>query len=163
MDNTPLSIFAAAAQHLVVGTPTSRCCTWRTTRWDDDFDLSSTLRYLRAEGDDPDELLLQRYAALHEQHITIDLAGIGKQASWIELLEDEFVDYASFRHIRETNAYSTIVTFTTPAISDSKDLAFLELWTEDGRYAQMGCWWWLQMRLTSRGWNVDWKNMHAMS
>lgn len=148
---------------MVRGAPASRYCTWKTTRWDDDFDFPTTLRYLRAEGDDPDEMLLQRYAALHKQHKPIDLSGIHELASWIDALEDDFVNYSSFRRVRAAFTYSKIVTFTTPAISESEDLAFLELWTEDGRYAQMGYWWWLQMRLTNGSWRVDWKNMHAMS
>ncbi|MFM7517889.1 MAG: hypothetical protein ACKO3V_13180 [Pirellula sp.] len=163
IDTTPLSVIVAAAQHLVAGVPASRYCTWKTTRWDDEFDLPTTLRYLRAESDNPDELLLQQYADLHKQHEPIELAGIHTLAPWIDSLEHDFIDYSSFRLTRENMTYSTIATFTTPAVSESNDQAFLEVWTEDGRYAQMGFWWWLQLRFTRTGWIVEWENMHSIS
>jgi hypothetical protein len=92
-----------------------------------------------------DESLLRSYARIHKSHTAIDLRGVAEMAPWIECLDDPFVEYASFRKLRENPHYIGILTFTTPAISDNGDVAFLEVWTEDGRFAQMGTWWWVDM------------------
>jgi hypothetical protein len=160
------SLLAAAAEHVV---PSDRArkplsyATWNATRQDDEFDLESTCRYLTAKGINVDEALLRRYARIHESHVAIDLCGLTAIAPWIECLDEPFVEYSSFRKLRETPRYVEILTFTTPAISEEGDSGFLEVWTEDGRYAQMGSWWWIQLQLKYGRWTLDWMNIHAMS
>jgi hypothetical protein len=90
----------------------------------------------------------------------MSLAGI---VPWIDCLDHAFVDYSSFNLLRVQPKYRGILTFTTPAFSDGGKLAFLEVWTEDGRFEQMGWWIWLQMRKTDAGWSLDWKRWHTMS
>jgi hypothetical protein len=161
-----LDLLAAAAEHVIptqsVRKPNSYA-TWRATRHDDEFDAESSIRYLRSEGIDVDDRLLRRYAQVHADHNGITLQELPKIAPWIDRLDEPFIEYASFRKLRETPRYIEIITFTTPAISEDGESGFLELWTEDGRYAQMGSWWWVQMRLKDDNWTVDWMNLHAIS
>jgi hypothetical protein len=137
--------------------------TWVSTRQDDDFDADSSIPYLRREGTDVDESLLRRYGRLHRMPNSVDLRGITSIAPWIECLDVPFVEYASFAKIRENPRFVEILTFTTPAVTESGDAAFLEVWTEDGRYPQMGLWWWIQMGRTDGRWTPVWKHMHAIS
>ncbi len=166
MATAVLDLLVAAAEH-VIPTETARepnsYATWRATRHDDEFDAESSIRYLRREGNNVDDALLHRYTQIHADHTAIDLRELPTIAPWIDRLDDAFIEYASFRKLRETPRYIEILTFTTPAISENGELGFLELWTEDGRYAQMGCWWWVQMRLKDGRWTLDWMNMHSIS
>ncbi len=166
MTSAVLDLLVAAAEHVIpseTARETKSYATWRATRHDDDFEVESSIRYLRTEGDGFDELLLRRYAQLHANHTAIDLGELPTVAPWIDRLDDPFVEYASFRKLRESPRYVEIITFTTPAISENGKVGFLELWTEDGRYAQMGFWWWVQLRLKDDRWTLDWMNMHAIS
>lgn len=166
MSTAILNALAAAAEY-VVPNQTARkpnsYATWIATRHDDEFDAESSIRYLRSEGIDVDDQFLRRYAQVHADHHAITLQELPKIAPWIDRLGDPFIEYASFRKLRETPRYIEIITFTTPAFSEDGELGFLELWIEDGRYAQMGSWWWIQMRLQNCRWIVDWMNLHAIS
>ena len=166
MNRPVVEMLTAAAVDNVGGTPDPRplsYATWNETRHDDEFEPDSAIRYLRSEGHDVDESLLHAYFNVHRQHEPSPLSDIAAVAPWIECLDDAFVDYQSFKPLRKNTRYSEILTFSTPAWSDDGTLAFFELWTENGRYAQMGFWWWVQMRLTDSGWMLDWKNMHSLS
>jgi hypothetical protein len=138
--------------------------TWNETTQDEEFEHpESTSKYLRGEGFEVDEELLFAYRDVHRHHTPVALAEIAKRAPWLACLDVAFVNYQSFRPLRVHPEYRGIITFTTPAVARNGKLAFLELWTEDGRYAQMGFWWWLQMRMTDDKWSVEWKHMHALS
>lgn len=137
--------------------------TWQETRRDDLFEPHATISLLRAKRFAVHDELLIAYAAIQKQHTPLSLAKINKLLRWLTAVNTAFVGYQSFVPLRAEARYIAIFTFTTPAFSQDGNLAFLEVWTEDGRYTRMGAWWWLQMRLTSTGWSVDWKYMHAMS
>lgn len=166
MNQNALEMLAAAANDVIGNhenaTPKT-FATWKETRHDDDFELHSTIAYLRSEGHEVDESLLSAYAELHLNHSPLLLAGMPDITPWLICLDRVFDDYDSFAPLRVEPRFIEIFTFTTPAFSNDRKLAFLEVWTEDGRYAQMGFWWWLQMRSTGGVWSVDWKNMHAIS
>jgi len=166
MHSAVLDLLVAAAEHVIPSEAQRKpksYATWRETRQDDEFDVESSIQYLRNEGDHVDERLLHRYAQIHLNHTAFDLREITTIAPWIDRIADPFVDYASFRKLREAPRYIEVITFTTPAISENGEVGFLELWTEDGRYAQMGFWWWVQMRRKDGRWALDWMNMHSIS
>lgn len=166
MPSSIVELLAAAATDIVGSAanlaPLS-CATWCETRHDDDFDADSAIKYLRVEGRDVDESLIHAYQEVHRHHTSVSVSEITTFAPWIDCLNRAFVEYASFRPLRVEPRYIEIITFTTPAISDDGTLAFLELWTENGSHAQMGVWWWLQMRRTDGPWTLHWKHMHAIS
>lgn len=138
--------------------------TWRETRHKDDFNPKLTNRYLRSEGCEVNEQLLHTYSEIHHHyHSPVLLTNITKQAPWIDCVDQAFVNYDSFESLRTNPKYVEIFTFTTPAFTNDRRIAFFELWAEDGRYSQMGSWWWVQMRLSDSGWKVDWKSMFAIS
>ena len=139
----------------------SSYATWASTRREDEFDAASVIRYLRREGHEPHEALLTQYGKLSRN--VIGLREINTFAPWLECVGTRFVNYASFQQLRETPRFVEILTFTTPAVSPARDLAFLEVWTEDGRYPEMGMWWWIHLRYTKEGWRPDWRHIHAIS
>jgi hypothetical protein len=144
-----LDIFVAAAESIVPAPTTSKpdaYATWMSTREDEFFNAESSARFLRRAGTTVDDSLLQQYAQVNRRSDPVDLRGITLVAPWIACLNVPFIDYSSFRKFREPPRYEGILTFTTPAISAPGDVAFFELWTEDGTYAQMGSWQWVQMR-----------------
>ncbi|MEZ6096004.1 MAG: hypothetical protein R3C03_17570 [Pirellulaceae bacterium] len=119
-------------------------------RDEDDFNASSVIKYLKREGHDVEETLVQKYGESSPE--PIPLREIESIAPWIECLPESFVEYQSFRQLRENPKYIEILTFTTPVLTDTRDVAFLEVWEEDGRYSNMGTWWWMQMRLADGSW-----------
>lgn len=140
MGKTALEMLAAAAESVVWEKPETlrpaSYATWDFTCPEDEFDLATAIPYLRREGYDVDEELLCSYSQQNRK--PIGTRGISLVAPWIECVGLAFVDYASFRQLGETPRYVGILTFTTPVISERGDSAFLEVCTEDGRYAQVG-------------------------
>ena len=137
--------------------------TWKETRRDLEFDSDGTLQFLRKNGHDVKDSLIHKYRDIHKKHKPISLSGISKLAPWLHSLDESFKSYSSMRALRRVTKYTEIMTFTTPAVSSDGTVAFLELWTEDGQYAQMGSWYWLQMRLKNHAWFLDWRPMHSIS
>jgi hypothetical protein len=135
--------------------------TWLATRTDDNFDAARVIGNLKRARHFVDESLLQQYGQSGQP--PINLKEVSLLAPWLESLSFPFVDYESFAKIRDKPRYVSILTFTTPAIACTGDVAFLEVWTEDGRHANMGAWWWIQMRLDEGIWKSDWKHIRAIS
>jgi hypothetical protein len=135
--------------------------TWHSTRTDDYFDAARALEYLKRERYAADESLLHRYGQPNQPPINLD--NIASIAPWIESLGIPFVEYTSFAKIRKVPRYIGILTFTMPVISEAGEAAFVEVWTEDGRYSQMGMWWWIQLRFEEGTWTSDWRHVHAIS
>lgn len=164
--SNPLDMLSVAAPAVLGNLEYARpktYATWQETRRDDRFEPHATISTLRSKRYAVDDELLINYAAIHQQHSPLSLAKINKSLPWLTAVNRVFEGYQSFAPLQAEAQFIAIFTFTTPAFSQDNKLAFLEVWTEDGRYARMGAWWWLQMRLTPTGWSVDWKYMHTMS
>jgi len=157
-------VIAASALSVIPETSEFRpasYATWASTRDEDDFDATGVIDYLKREGRDVVESLIHKYGESNPTPVA--LQEIESIAPWIECLPVSFVEYQSFRQLRENPKYIEILTFTTPVLADTNDLAFLEVWEEDGRYSNMGTWWWMQMRLVDGSWKPDWQQIHAIS
>lgn len=165
MPSAVLELLVAAAEFLPIATPQKpkSYATWCETCHDSQFEVESTIRYLRRKRIECDELLLHQYAQTHANHTAFDLRRITKIAPWIDRLDDSFVNYASIRKLHKASCHVGIITFTTPAISKTGDVGFLEVWTEDGRKPQMGSARWLQLRRKQDRWTLDWMHMFRIS
>ncbi len=164
MRNHAINVIAASALSVIpdtFGFKTASYATWATTREEDDFDAARIIDYLKREGRAVEESLLQKYG--ESSPTQIPLLELSAMAPWIECLPASFVDYKSFQPLRKIPKYIEILTFTTPVFADSQDLAFLEVWEEDGRYSNMGTWWWMQMHRVDGAWKPDWQHVHAIS
>jgi len=159
-----LDVIAAAARSVILDPSELRhssYATWLWTREESDFDSNDVTTYLRREGCGVNESLIQKYGELNRE--AVDLREIGSAAPWLECLRVPFINYGSFEQFRVAPKYDAIFTFTTPAINDSGDAAFLEVWEEDGRYSNMGTWSYIQMCLVDGKWKASWKQMHTIS
>jgi hypothetical protein len=164
--SNPLALLSVAAPAVLGNLEYARpktYATWQETRRDDYFEPHATISSLRLKGYAVDDELLIAYASIHQQHSPLSLANINRFLPGLTSVNSPLVGYQSLAPPQAEARFIAIFTFTTPAFSRDGKSAFLEVWTEDGQYARMGPWWWLQMRLSPAGWTVDWKYLHTMS
>ena len=164
MQTRILDVIAASARTVIDNAAElddASYATWATTRAVVDFDARRAVEYLEHQGCSVENSLLHQYA--RSQSTVIALHQIEAVAPWIECLPTRFVDYETLEQLRKVRTYVGILTFTTPAIAPGGNVAFLEVWVEDGRYSQMGTCWWIQLRLNNAQWEPDWRQIHAIS